>query len=373
MMRKTLLCSICLLTAVCGRAKNKSLTVTNTTDSDRSRIVEVTDYPEGSFVIRDKSGNEIPYQLTHDGKLIFMATVPARKTVKYFYKPGTPAKTDTICYGRVFPERKDDLAWENDRSAYRAYGPALQASGEKAYGYDVWTKSVDCPILEQRYHNALVNHISFHEDHGDGMDVYDVGPTLGGGTSALLAAGDSIIYPYCWETAEILDNGPLRFSARLVYPPCVVKGDTVVETRLITLDAGDWLNRTEVTYSGLKHPMRPMAGIVVHDSNPEAFATDTNSATYSDLTQQPDADNGEIYVALFSTDPVETRYMPLSRKIGDAIGHVAIVGKPGNRKFTYYWGSGWSKGGIADFDAWNKTVYEIKQSIVNPLIVKVNN
>lgn len=30
-------------------------------------------------------------------------------------------------------------------------------------------------------------------------------------------------------------------------------------------------------------------------------------------------------------------------------------------------------GGIADFDAWNKTVSEIKQSIVNPLIVNANN
>lgn len=30
-------------------------------------------------------------------------------------------------------------------------------------------------------------------------------------------------------------------------------------------------------------------------------------------------------------------------------------------------------GGFADFDAWNKTVSEIKQSIVNPLIVKVTN
>lgn len=30
-------------------------------------------------------------------------------------------------------------------------------------------------------------------------------------------------------------------------------------------------------------------------------------------------------------------------------------------------------GGFADFDAWNKTVSEIKQSIGNPLIVKANN
>jgi len=30
------------------------------------------------------------------------------------------------------------VAWENDRIAFRTYGPALQATGEKAVGYDIW-------------------------------------------------------------------------------------------------------------------------------------------------------------------------------------------------------------------------------------------
>lgn len=36
-------------------------------------------------------------------------------------------------------------------------------------------------------------------------------------------AGDTIIYPYCYATQEILDNGPLRFTVKLVYNPLVVK------------------------------------------------------------------------------------------------------------------------------------------------------
>lgn len=61
----------------------------------------------------------------------------------------------------------------------------------------------------------LQNAISYHIDHGYGMDCYAVGPTLGCGTAALMA-GDTIIYPYCYRTQEILDNGPLRFTVNRI-------------------------------------------------------------------------------------------------------------------------------------------------------------
>ena len=75
----------------------------------------------------------------------------------------------------------------------------------------------------------LYRSVSYHVDHGNGLDCYKVGPTLGGGTTALMA-GDTIIYPYCYATQEILDNGPLRFTVKLVYNPLVVKGDSTIIT-----------------------------------------------------------------------------------------------------------------------------------------------
>ena len=86
---------------------------------------------------------------------------------------------------------------------------ALQKSGEKAYGYDVFTKSVEELVVEDRYAmeldsasraeikalreagkkeeaDSLSRAISYHIDHGNGMDCYAVGPTLGGGTAALM-------------------------------------------------------------------------------------------------------------------------------------------------------------------------------------------
>ena len=114
--------------------------------------------------------------------------------------------------------------------------------------------------------DELYKSVSYHVDHGNGLDCYKVGPTLGGGTAALMV-NDTIVYPYCYKTFEVLDNGPLRFTVKLTYNPLIVNGDSVVETRLISLDAGSQLNKTVVTYDNLKETTPVVAGIVLHDSN----------------------------------------------------------------------------------------------------------
>ena len=48
-----------------------------------------------------------------------------------------PAQESAKVFGRHVPERKDDFAWENDRIAFRMYGPALEADGEISSGIDV--------------------------------------------------------------------------------------------------------------------------------------------------------------------------------------------------------------------------------------------
>ena len=73
-------------------------------------------------------------------------------------------------------------------------------------------RSVSEPVVEDRYDGDLNRGISYHVDHGNGMDCYAVGPTLGGGTAALFP-DSTIVYPYCYKDCEILDNGPLRFTS----------------------------------------------------------------------------------------------------------------------------------------------------------------
>ncbi len=89
------------------------------------------------------------------------------------------------------------------------------------------------------------------------------------GTAALLDSAGNIVYPYCYESYEILDNGPLRFTVSLRYAPLSVDGDSaVIEERMISLDKGSWLNRTSVTYTGL--PSRRMRGSRNRDTPPES-------------------------------------------------------------------------------------------------------
>lgn len=327
---------------------------------------------ESEWTLTDSGGNEQTFQITHDGKLLFAADLAPEETAVYTLKTGRHADPDTVCYGRIFPERLDDLAWENDRAAYRAYGPALQASGEKAYGYDIWTKSVEFPVLEKRYHGALKEGISFHKDHGEGMDVYAVGPTLGGGTTALLDEEGRIIMPWCWTEAEVLDNGPLRFTAKLKYAPTVYGKDTIAEIRTISIDKGEWLNSTDVAYHGAPTGSAFVAGVVVHDSNPKCYRLlqDNNTVLYTDYTQEPFADNGYIFVGMTTEEDSELLFQPMEGVAGVS-GHVLIKMKSGEKPTRYYWGGAWSKGGIESIEAWQEYLMKFRQRKANPIKAEI--
>ena len=259
------------------------------------------------------------------------------------------------CFGEIRSDRLDDLIWENGFAGYRAFGPALQAAGEQAYGYDLFTKSVPYPVMKERFDKALgPEKISFHLDHGDGMDSYGVGPTLGGGTAALVDANGHIVYPWCWQEAEVVENSPRRFQVHLTYSPIVVNGREVVEHRLITLEAGSRLNRVDISYDGLDGPTPILMGIVVHQENPSAWYADDKVLSVADLGDRNVGQNGEIYCGVVFPDGfIRSGYEPLVKPEGAAIGHVLghATYHPG-QPFTYWFGSGWSKAGIDGLAAW---------------------
>lgn len=414
-MKKTSLFFVAaLLLASCGKQGPLQVTVSNPLDINRSgELVEVCMEKVSKqlglndttqFVVVNEAGEQVPYQLTHDGKLIFPTEVAAGASAVYTVQVGTPQENlfESAVYGRKYPERVDDVAWENDRTAYRTYGPALQANGERAFGYDVWLKRVPELVVEDRYEkelspatkaqidslrrigqgeeaNKLYQSVSYHVDHGNGLDCYKVGPTLGGGAAALLV-DDAIVYPYCYVgEPEILDNGPLRFTVKLNYGPAAIKGDSAVaETRIISLDKGSQMNKTVVAYNGLTVAIPVAAGIVIHPENPEAYVLDADNGyvTYTDLSDNIHNGNGEIYLGItFPNEMKEAKAVLFSEEEskslrGGASGHVLAVSeyKP-NTEFTYYWGSGWSKYGF-DATTWNAYVAEFAQKVRNPLVVK---
>lgn len=394
----------------CNDSRTVTVTVTNPLAMERSNeMVEVsmetvTDRlglaDTAQIVVLNADGQQVPYQITYDGKVIFPAVIAAGGTATYTIQTGTPEAFDVKACGRCYPERMDDMAWENDLVAFRAYGPALQAKGERGFGYDLFTKyNTTEPMLEAMYAKELDKETlakiaelkktdpkaaaelsrerSYHIDHGYGMDCYAVGPTLGAGVAALMV-NDTIIYPWCYKNQEILDNGPLRFTVKLEFTPLTVKGDsTVVETRLITLDAGSHLNKTVVSYSNLKETLPIVAGIVLHEPDGAVVADAANGyITYVDPTTGPD--NGKIFMGAAVPAVVKDAKTVLfsekeKKERNNADGHVLAVSdyEPGS-EYVYYWGFAWDKADIKTADAWNRYMADFAQKVRNPLTVKVN-
>lgn len=398
------------LLAACGPKQSTDFTVTVTNDLsfDRAEMVEVPIsevakkvqlIDEEQYIVLDAEGNQVAYQITYDDNLLFPVNVKAGDKAVYTVAVGEPIEAEPLVYGRHYPERVDDIAWENDRTAYRAYGPALQAKGERAFGYDAWVKRVPGLVVEQRYANELnpdtqaeiarlrkerkydeanelYHSVSYHVDHGNGLDCYKVGPTLGCGTAALMQ-GDAILYPYCWKEYEILENGPLRFTVKLTYNPLVVGKDTVIETRTISLAQGSQLNKTVVSYAGLTKAAPVATGLVIHPENPTAYVLegDKGYIAYADLTDNVNNGNGIIYVgAVMPAKVQEAKAQMFSDKEAKergASGHVLAISnyKP-ETEYTYYWGSGWSKYGFDSMEAWTTYLDRYAQSVRKPLKVE---
>ncbi|HEY6902350.1 MAG TPA: DUF4861 family protein, partial [Puia sp.] len=158
---------------------------------------------------------QIPYQFEHRGEpaiqnLLLQISLNPKSKIQIQLTTGTPTPFQPKTFCRYVPERKDDFAWENDKIAFRAYGAALENTpAENAYGTDVWVKRTTRLILDDRYKRG-----EYHVDHGDGMDYYHVGLTLGAGDIAPYAK-DSIWYPNNYRRWKVLDNGPLRSAFQL--------------------------------------------------------------------------------------------------------------------------------------------------------------
>ena len=390
--------SILLLAGCCNCVYK--VEVTNPTDIDREpEMVELCcddvatslGLAEGeTFVVKDSKGNELPYQITSEGKLIFQVSMKADSKETYRISKGNPSEYQSLVFGKHYPDKDDDFAWENDKVGFRMYGHKLDV----ASGYDIFCKrGTNLPVLETLYANEVygsdawkryheleavseeeafrfkMDTLSFHVDRGYGMDVYAVGPTLGAGIAALIE-NDEIAYPRCYETYEIVENGPLRITIKFTFRPLSCGDDTdIVETRVITLDAGSRLNRTTVSYTGMDSDKEIVAGIILREDGGEPVAdAEKGYISYPAPTQNHDTrkevDNGTIYIGHVYPNPVK------EAKI--AHGHVMTVSDyVAGAEFVYYWGSGWDHADILSHEQWNQYLETFAMQLRNPLTVKV--
>jgi len=397
------LASCLMLAPLSAGADNVIVSVTNSDNVQRQELVEVDakgvyakmGLKKGeTFIVKNALGQQVSYQVTYDGKILIDAAVRPRGSAEFTIMPGTPKPMKTFVCGKQYPERVDDIAWENDRTAYRVYGPALQRSGEKAFGVDVWVKNTPDLEVDKRYVTELSNHpkiealkkagkldeahemeeaTTYHYDHGYGLDCYKVGPTLGCGTPALMS-GEDLILPYCYKTYKILDNGPLRFTVQLDYNPFTVGGDkNVVEHRIISLDKGSNFNKMTVWYEGLTKPCDMAAGVVIHSEDTKSVAYGENYVLYADPTDNPSKQNFQIYVGvLFPNGVKATKSLMFETPSNGNSGHgVGVITYQPGEKYTYYFGSAWSKNDVRTFNEWKLRSTEYLNALHSPLKVSV--
>ncbi len=368
-------CLLLLPAAVaCNHSDTVTVTVSNHTESNfGDRTVEL---PAGDilsrlgskgFYITDEEGKEIPSQLTHDSLILFTANVPREERRKFEIHPcdSLPDYPLTV-WGDFYPRRRDDIAFENELVGFRIYGPGTQKAGEKAFGYDlffkhptdsiivpdlyapetsdaVWAKVDSLRNIDPKLADRFIETFSYHIDHGKGMDCYAVGPTLGAGAPALIADG-AISFPWCYETAEILDNGPLRFTVQLNFAPRMIGGSPdVIEHRLISLDSKSHLNQSEVWYDGLLENSTIAAGFPLRDESEVISDQAKGYIAYADPTQGPD--NGKAMIGVTFPEGTDT--------IISKENHVLLTKAfSPTDTLRYRWGFAWDRADIQSLSDW---------------------
>ena len=402
-MKKVLLSFALGLLTISAAAQEVTVQVKNNTRQQRQELVEIdaqTVYNKlgvaagRNFKVINAVRQEVSYQITYDGKILIDASVRPQGTATYTIVKGKPRDVKVFVCGRQYPERVDDIAWENDRGAYRLYGPALQRNNERAFGNDVWVKNTPDLEVEKRYKVELDNHpaieklkkqgkmeeaqameeaTTYHFDHGYGLDCYKVGPSLGCGAPALMN-GDEIIFPYCYKDYQILDNGPLRFTVSLTYHPTSYQGQQLTEHRVLSLDKGSNFNRQTVWYEGATKSIDVASGVVIHNEDTQSVFIGKDFVQYADPTDNPNGQNFQIYVGvIFPDGATETRQIENEGHANGIFGHALCIkrGLQPGQKLTYYWGSAWSKFDCRNQDEWQLRLDNQKQALAQPLIVEV--
>ncbi|QRX64946.1 DUF4861 family protein [Dysgonomonadaceae bacterium zrk40] len=367
---------LAILIGGCTTQKSEvTLRVQNSGTGDReNQMVEISwgdlkkklgTVAEKSLILVDDEGKQHPWQIvtndTDSKSIIFPVTLKAGGTQTFRITEGEPNSFEPLVYGRLVPERKDDFTWENNRTAFRVYGPALKATGEISNGMDFWAKRTESLIIDKWYRDDLAGVASYHEDHGEGLDFYKVGRTLGLGMTApihsdTLCLGDNFV------TAEIINNGPLRLTFRLTYEPYAVDEKMVTETRIISLDAYSLFNKVTHIFETDLESLNVATGIVTDESVvPVTFGDSGGIIAYETPGNEA---NGTIYTAVIQPAGYE------SVQLFD--GHYAGLNSitPGS-SYTSYVGGGWSKAGFDNFAQWVSFLKTEKAQIDQPLTIEI--
>jgi unsaturated rhamnogalacturonyl hydrolase len=272
-----------------------------------------------------------------------------------------PGREDYRVYTRFVRERQDDFAWENDRVAFRIYGPALETFAKEpltSSTVDAWCKRTRRLVLNDWY---LVD--DYHRDHGEGGDFYSAGRSRGCGGSGLMVDG-ALAVSKNFRSSRVLASGPLRVVFEVSYPEWETPGLKVTEVKRVTLDAGSHFNRFESLYTTdgdvtWAAGIREAKGVVPRVDRERGVVR-----TWEHLTNY--GDNGWLGCGLV----VEPAAIVDVRE--EAGNQLVVARTPKGRPATWHAGSGWDRGGdFPDVAAWDRYLDAFAARLRSPLVVEV--
>lgn len=368
-----ILFSGCSLQAIGQNSSLGIIKVKNESQANRNELISIpydqiaAKLPSGkvtSFKLVDSLTNEeVPYQIETKGtgkpqNLLAQVQVAAGTALSLAIKEGKPTEIKAKTFARYVPERYDDFAWENDKVAFRMYGHALATRKDNAMGIDVWSKRTSELIIDKWYKRG-----EYHSDHGEGMDYYSVGNTLGGGDIAPYVH-DQIVFTNNYKSWKVLDNGPLRSTFELTYEEKNA-GDILFTTvKRISMDAGSQLYRVEATFNYDGSDELPVVVGIVKRENGDSVLLNMTSGVLG--YWEPEAPNYGItgVGCVFVSDVND---MKIDK------GHFLALGKVKSQQpYVYYSGAAWNKAGIiTSSKQWFNYLLEFSTKLKNPLIVIV--
>ncbi|MVW60021.1 DUF4861 domain-containing protein [Massilia sp. NEAU-DD11] len=344
------------------------------------------------IVVKDAAGRVLPHQVTNVapeakdpqkngvayGELLFQHDfAPGEKRATF-----TVEKTDAVVppfptkvWARIVPERLDDFAWENDKVAHRTYGPALAAPAPagadkevlKTSGLDIWFKRVPYPIVDRWYN---IGHDHYHHDEGEGIDMYNVGTTLGAGGTGIWAGG-KLVSGINFTHWKVLANGPVRAIFELTYDGWDAAGTKVAEVKRFTVDAGHYFDRIDSTFTFAgTGPLQAAVGLNKEpaDKGEDAKSTFTEDAKSKALVQWvAQKKSGDFGVAVILPSAGNPAFGT------DARNAFMLAPVTSGQPLRYYVGAGWTRaGGITAREQWQRTVTDEAARVAAPVRVSLS-
>ena len=362
-----------------------TVTVKNNLSEDRVfETVEVdisnlADEKVANLVILDADNSIVTSQIVDtdlDGKndvILFQPTLKANQSKKYSIVVSKVKKQiDTAyCYSRFVPERTDDYTWENNKVAFRTFGPVAQKmkengikGGTLSSGIDAWLKRVEYPIINLWYRRNDEKLGAYHKDHGEGLDNFHVGVSRGVGGIAV-KVDTSYYFSKNFTSYKTITTGPIRTSFVLTYATWDANGKQIKETKHVSLDYGQNLTRFEIDVKGTE---TISTGLTLHKKK---GVTNQNDANFW-ISHWETLDDSQIGTGIVTTKPYflgSEKYVTSRKDESNHFLHLNVV----DNKVVFYSGFGWVKSKqFNNQQDWDSYLTDFSKKINSPLIVTKN-